>query len=241
MRLISGLQPVREAIRAHGARIERVLVEKSDSPQLNAVARFAEDQGAKVERVSRAELDKMAKGARHQGALALAPELSLVNLEDAAFADDALIIALDELEDPQNFGAIIRSSVAMGANTILWPEHHSAPLSPATFRASAGAIEHATLIRVSQLPNALTHLKSIGFAIVGLEMNGDQSIQDVELRGKTVIVIGAEGKGLRKTVKRECTTLARLPMSGKLQSLNASVAAGIALYETLRQRSVPEA
>lgn len=239
MRLISGLQPVREAIRAHGARIERVLVEKSDSPQLNAVARFAEDQGSRVERVSRAELDKMAKGARHQGAIAVAPELALVKLEDAEFADDALVVALDELEDPQNFGAIIRSSVAMGASTILWPEHHSAPLSPATFRASAGAIEHATLIRVSQLPNAITHLKSLGFTVVGLEMGADVALTEVDLKGKTVIVIGAEGKGLRKTVKRECTVLASVPMSGKLQSLNASVAAGIALYETLRQRAAP--
>src|SRR5262249_7852962 len=136
VRLVCGVQPVREAIRAHGRALEKVLVARA-SPELDALARFARDQGAVVERVSPAELERLAKGARHQGTIAIAPDLVLVDLADVVRTEGALVVALDELEDPQNFGAIVRSGVAMGATAIVWPEHHSAPLTPATFRASA--------------------------------------------------------------------------------------------------------
>jgi 23S rRNA (guanosine2251-2'-O)-methyltransferase len=232
------MQPVREAIRAHGAALERVVVERQkDAPQLDALARFASDQGAKVERVPRSELDRLAKGARHQGAIAFAPELAFAAVEDVARAPDALVVALDELEDPQNFGAIVRSAVAMGASAVVWPEHHSAPLSPATFRASAGAVEHATLCRVPSLPEALAAFEGAGLAIVGLDASAELGISAIDLREPTVLVVGAEGKGLRKSVKRACRTLARLPMKGPVASLNASVSAAIALYEARRQRA----
>lgn len=237
-RLVTGLQPVREAIRVHGDRLERVLVEERGGPQIEAVARFATDRGATVVRVSRGELDRASKGARHQGAIAYAPELTLVTIDDLAkeLAADTVIVALDEIEDPQNFGAVIRSAVALGATSVLWPEHHAAPLSPATFRASAGAVEHARLCRVTSLPSALDRLSAAGATLVGLDANADKDIRDVTADGAVVLVIGAEGKGLRKPVKRACTELARLPMSGVLDSLNASVAGGIALYELLRRR-----
>ncbi|HVJ89959.1 MAG TPA: RNA methyltransferase, partial [Labilithrix sp.] len=161
-----------------------------------------------------------------------------VTIDDLAsgLASDAIIVALDEIEDPQNFGAVIRSAVALGASAIVWPEHHAAPLSPATFRASAGAVEHARLCRVGALPSALERLHDAGATIVGLDANADSDIRDVTAEGALVLVIGAEGKGLRKPVKRACTQLARLPMTGVLDSLNASVAGGIALYEFLRRR-----
>ncbi len=241
MRLICGLQPVREAIRAHGDKLQRVLVEKSDSPQLDAVARFAADHGATVQRVSRLDLDKISKGARHQGAAAFAPELTLVPLQDLETGPGALILALDELEDPQNFGAILRSAVAFGATAVMWPEHRSAPLSPATFRASAGAVEHAPLCRVSSLTTALNDLRSRGVTVIGLEMQASETLDSIALEGGICLVVGAEGKGLRKTVKGCCDTLAHLPMSGKLASLNASVAAAIALYEVTRQRKLASA
>ena len=125
-RLVTGLQPVREAIRVHGERLERVLVEDMGGPQIDAVARFAEGRGAKVTRVSRGELDRASKGARHQGAIAYAPDFALVPVEVLAeeLTETSIVVALDELEDPQNFGAVIRSAVAMGASAILWPEHH---------------------------------------------------------------------------------------------------------------------
>lgn len=236
MRVIVGLQPVREAVRAHGDKLDRVIVERSDSPQLDALARFAGDRGARVERGSREDLDKIARGVRHQGAIALAPELRLVPLDRVTLGEDALVVALDEVVDPQNFGAVIRSSVAMGASAVVWPEHRSAPLSPATFRASAGAIEHATLCRVSSLPPALESLRARKLAVIGLDMNGDSDLDAVDLARPVVIVVGAEDKGLRKTVKRSCDALARLPMPGPIASLNASVAVAIALYEAVRQR-----
>lgn len=238
MRLICGLQPVREAIRAHAASLDRVLVEAAkDAPQLEALARYARDQGARVERVPRAELDRMSRGARHQGAAALAPELRLFTLDELDLGPSALVVVLDELEDPQNFGAIIRSSVAMGATAIVWPEHHSAPLTPATFRASAGAVEHATLCRVDALPLALATLRAKGLEIVGLDANADEPLFQIPLAGPVALVVGAEGKGLRRAVKAACSKRAKLPMSGSLGSLNASVATAIALYETLRQRA----
>jgi len=238
-RIVCGLQPVREAIRAHGARLERVLVEaggREPSPQLDALARYARDHGARVERPARSELDRIARGVRHQGAVAFAPELRIASLEDVAVDERALVVALDEVQDPQNFGAVIRSAVAMGATAVVWPEHRSAPLSAATFRASAGAVEHATLCRVTSLPPALLDLHARGASVVALDMSGEAAIDRVDLTGPVVLVVGAEGKGLRKTVKRTCNATARLPMPGPIGSLNASVAVAIALYEVVRQR-----
>jgi 23S rRNA (guanosine2251-2'-O)-methyltransferase len=238
-RVICGLQPVREAIRAHGSRLVQVLVdaEGPDAPQLDALARFARDQGAPVQRVPRGELDRLARGVRHQGAVALASELRLTPLEDLDLGPQSLVVALDELQDPQNFGAVVRSCVAMGATAIVWPEHRSAPLSPAAFRASAGAIEHATLCRVGALTGALEALRHRGLTVLGLDMGGDVLVDRAPLAGPCALVVGAEGKGLRKTVKRACDSLVRLPMPGRVDSLNASVAVAIALYEAVRQRS----
>jgi 23S rRNA (guanosine2251-2'-O)-methyltransferase len=206
------------------------------SPQLEALARFASDHGARVERVPRSDLDRVSRGVRHQGAVAFAAELRVTSIDDVALGDGALVVVLDEIQDPQNFGAVIRSAVAMSASAVLWPEHRSAPLSPATFRASAGAIEHATLCRVSSLPPALESLRRRGLFVVGLDANGPTSIDRVDLARPVAVVVGAEGKGLRKTVKRACDALVRLPMPGPIGSLNASVAVAIALYECVRQR-----
>ena len=235
--MILGLHPVREAIRVHGERLEKVLVERGTSAQLEAVARFATDRGAKVERVARGDLDRLAHGGRHQGAIAFAPELTLVRLEDVDTGPGALVVVLDELEDPQNFGAVIRSAVAFGATAIVWPEHHAAPLTAATFRASAGAIEHATLCRVTAIPTALAELKERGLRAIGLDPQADAELATMDLKAPVAIVVGAEGKGLRRTVKHACDALARLPIAPTVGSLNASVAAAVALYETTRQRA----
>ena len=235
-RLVLGIQPVREAVRAHGRRVGEVAIEKGDHPQLQALARFARDQGIDVREVSRAELDRQAKGGRHQGAMAFAPALRVLSLAEFHPAPDAVLLALDGIEDPQNFGAILRSAVALGASGVLWAEHASAPLSPATFRASAGAVEHAILVRVAALPSALHHLAAEGFPAVGLEAHGDVELADIDLSGPSIFVIGSEGKGLMKSVRRACARVARLPMGGAIDSLNASVAAAIALYEARRQR-----
>jgi 23S rRNA (guanosine2251-2'-O)-methyltransferase len=236
-RLVFGLQPVRETIRAHGAKVERVFVERGAGPKLDALARFATDQGIIVEAIDRGDLDRRSAGGRHQGALAVAPDLAIVGVADLDLGPDSLLVALDGVMDPQNFGAVIRSAVALGADGILWPEHASAPLSPATFRASAGAVEHATLCRVPSLPSALEALADAGVLTIALDAQGPQELGALDLTGPVALVIGAEDKGTRKGVRKACRHTARLPMGGPIASLNASVAAAIALYEVVRQRS----
>jgi 23S rRNA (guanosine2251-2'-O)-methyltransferase len=238
-RLVFGLQAVREAVKAHGNRVERVLVERGAGPKLDSLARFAEDRGIPVEWTPRAELDRRSVGGRHQGAMALAPELALVGVDDLQIGPTSIIVALDGVMDPQNFGAVIRSAVALGANAVLWPEHASAPLTPATFRASAGAVEHAVLCKVPALPEALEALTARGVTAVALDAQGTVTLGEIDLRGPVAIVIGAEDKGTRRPVRRACQYTARLPMAGPIGSLNASVAGAVALYEVLRQRQTP--
>jgi 23S rRNA (guanosine2251-2'-O)-methyltransferase len=238
-RLILGIQPAREALRVHGGQVERLLLEQDGGPKLSALARYAESRSVPVQLVPRSELDRRAVGGRHQGVIALAPELRLTPLAElpALLDPPSLFVALDGVMDPQNFGAVIRSAVALGAHAILWPEHSSAPLSPATFRASAGAIEHAMLCRVPSLPEALTELAGRGVTAIALDAQGPVELGDLDLSGPIAIVIGAEDKGARRSVRRACSKVARLPMAGPIGSLNASVASAIALYEVTRQRA----
>jgi 23S rRNA (guanosine2251-2'-O)-methyltransferase len=236
-RLVLGVQCVREALRVHGARVSRVLIEFSNSPTLDGVERMAKSSNVPVERVARAILDRLSHGVRHQGVAAEAPPLRLGGVDEAYARSPALILALDEIQDPQNFGAVVRSAVALGDAAVLWPEHASAPLSPSMFRASAGAIEHATLAKVSSLRSALGICAARGALVVGLDGHAPERLDELDLTGPVVLVLGSEGQGLRKGVKTSVTKLARLPMSGRLDSLNASTAAAIALYECVRQRS----
>lgn len=244
-RWILGVQPVREAITAHGRELRRVLVETRSeaAPQLEAIARFATDRGARVERVPRATLDRVAQGERHQGVVAEAAPLKVLDEDElidlpAQGEHPVLLVALDEITDPHNLGAIIRTAVALGADAIVWPEDKAAPLTPATGRASAGAIEHARLARVRSLPRTLAALRDGGVEVVGLDAAGSDELGSLDLRGPTCLVVGAEGKGLRGPTKKACSRLAKLPMAGPIASLNASVAAAIALYEVVRQRRV---
>jgi 23S rRNA (guanosine2251-2'-O)-methyltransferase len=236
-RLVVGMQPVREAVRRHGKALHEVLIDQRDSPKLEALARFATDQGVpRITRLPRAELDQLSQGVAHQGAAARAPELELLPFETLA-GDPALMgLALDSLQDPQNFGAVVRSAVALGGAAIIWGEHASAPLTTATFRASAGAIEHARLCRVPSLHEALATLVAQGVTVVGLDPTAPKRLAELDLRGPTVLVLGGEGEGLGRAVRRSTTALAALGGLASIDSLNASVAAGIALYEALSQR-----
>jgi 23S rRNA (guanosine2251-2'-O)-methyltransferase len=236
-RLVLGLQPVREAVRRHGAALHEVLIDERASPKLDALARFASDQGvAAVRRVPRSVLDQHARGVSHQGVAALAPELVFMELETLARDPALAAIALDGIEDPQNFGAVVRSAVALGGAAVVFGEHAAAPLTPATFRASAGAVEHARLCRVRSLTGALGVLVTEGVTVVGLDASASGRLADVDLSGPTVLVLGGEGEGLGRAVRRVCTTVASLGTPTFVDSLNASVAAGIALYELSIQR-----
>jgi 23S rRNA (guanosine2251-2'-O)-methyltransferase len=236
-RLVAGLQPVREAILAHGRAVTRVSVEHGDNPRLEAVARFATDHGVpEVTREPRALLDALTEGTVHQGVVAWAPELRLTEFGDL-LADPALLgMVLDGISDPQNFGAVVRSAVGIAASAVIWGEHASAPLSLATFRASAGAVEHAKLCRVPSLTAALTDAVASGVTVVGLDAQADKSLRELDLSGPTLLVLGSEGEGMSRSVRRALSATARLAQSGKIGSLNASVAAAIALYEASNQR-----
>jgi 23S rRNA (guanosine2251-2'-O)-methyltransferase len=251
-RLVYGLQPVREAIRAHGTRVERIYLalapsagsEGNDgdddrgpagagkpSARLAALGRFAQDQGIAVERVDRARLDRLTRGGRHQGVAAHAPELWVGGLSDLDPGRDCPLLVLDGITDPQNFGAALRSAVALGSGAVLWAEHGAAPLSPAAFRASAGAVEHARLLRVPSLRTALGRLGAAGVLTVALDPSSELDLRSVEATSPVALVIGAEDEGVSRGVRRACQVTARLPMSTRVGSLNASVAAAVALYE----------
>jgi 23S rRNA (guanosine2251-2'-O)-methyltransferase len=236
-RLVVGLQPVREAVRRHGASLREVLIEDRPTQALDALGRFATDNRVEiVRRVSRGELDRLARGVAHQGVAALAPDLELLPVE-ALFDDKELVaLALDSLTDPQNFGAVVRSAVAFGGAALVWGEHASAPLTPATFRASAGAIEHARLCRVRSLVEALTAASDRGVHVVGLDPEAASTLASLDLKGPTLLVLGSEGEGIGRATRRACRTLASLGAISGVQSVNVSVAAGIALYEIRNQR-----
>ena len=240
-RLVYGIQPVSEAIRAHGPKVELVIVEEGGGPKVESIAKFAADRGIPTETWRRGEMDKKAAGGRHQGVMAVAPDLRIHRAEAIKVEPSSVVVALDGIMDPQNFGAVIRSAVALGGRTIVWPEHSSAPLSPATFRASAGAVEHATLCRVPSLPDTLIRLRDQGMTTIALDASGPVELSAIALDGPVAVVIGSEDKGARRAVRRACQHVARLPMTGPVASLNASVAGAIALYEILRQRQVSAA
>jgi 23S rRNA (guanosine2251-2'-O)-methyltransferase len=172
----------------------------------------------------------------HQGVAAWAPPLELRSLADLAADPSLLSLALDSIQDPQNFGAVIRSAVGVADASVLWGEHGSAPLSLATFRASAGAIEHARLVRVRSLHHALAELGEHGARVVGLDASAPEPLRAIDLTGPTVLVIGSEHEGLARNVRRTCTVFAHLIAPHRIASLNASVAAAIALYEATIQR-----
>jgi 23S rRNA (guanosine2251-2'-O)-methyltransferase len=236
-RLVIGLQPVRECLRAHGRLVLEVAITAGDNPKLAALERFARDRGvAEVVRLPRGDMDRLSQGGQHQGAIALAPPLELRPWSEVVTRPQLIAIALDRVQDPQNFGAVVRSAVATGDAALVWGEHASAPLTPATFRASAGAIEHATLSRVASLKDALASAREAGAQVIGLAAGAPDLLSNIDLRGPTVIVLGNEAEGLQSSVRRACTRLAAVVRPRVLDSLNASVAAAIALYEAERQR-----
>ena len=238
-RLVVGLQPVREAIRIHRYAVSQVLVDERPMPRLEAVARFARDQGiGDVRRVHSSELDRISGGVQHQGVIAFAPPLILLELDSLLREPNLLAVALDEIQDPQNFGAVVRSAVAIASAAVIWGEHASAPLSPAMFRTSAGAIEQAKLCRVRSLRDALRRFGEAGVQVVGLDAHAPQALHELNVSGPLVLVVGSEHTGLSRGIRACCQTFVRLLSSGSLDSLNASVAAGIALHTVLVSRTI---
>jgi 23S rRNA (guanosine2251-2'-O)-methyltransferase len=239
MNLICGINPVLEALAAGSRHFDRLLVVKGirNTRVSDAIAR-ASQLGIPLRFEPRETLDRMAGGIPHQGLIAVVsakPAMSLESVVEHA-RTPALLVALDGVEDPRNLGAILRTAEAAGADGVLLPDRHSAGLSETVGRASAGALEHVKVARVGNLVQALESLKARGYWIVGFDASATQRWDAVDLKGPVVLVLGGEGRGIRRLVREHCDHLAALPLFGHVNSLNVSVAAGIALYEAVRQR-----
>jgi 23S rRNA (guanosine2251-2'-O)-methyltransferase len=231
-----GIHPVLEALRARRT-LERVLVAKGAAgPRLQELIDACRSASIPVRFEPRSALDRLAGGSAHQGVVALASEHRYADLEDVA--DRArLLVLLDGVEDPHNLGAIIRTASAAGAGAVVIPERRAAGLTEAVAKAAAGALEYLPVVRVINISRALEALKSRGFWIYGLDERGDRRYDQVDYATPSAIVLGSEGKGLHEHVRKHCDFLVRIPMEGKIPSLNVSVAAGVVLFEWKRRRS----
>ena len=240
-RLVPGLHPVRELLRS-GARVDEIVTARDEDSGavLHDILRLARDAAIPVRQADGDEVDRLAGTSGHQGVLALAPPYAYRSLEElsAAAPAPALLVALDGVTDPHNLGSIARTAEAAGAGGLVVPERRAAGVTPAGEKAAAGALAHLPVARVTNLVRALAQLSARGIWSVGLDGDAPTSLYDLELLVEPVVlVIGSEGRGLSRLVAERCDALAALPMRGRVGSLNASVAAGAALYETLRRRS----
>lgn len=237
MERVAGRIPALECIKAGKRRIHRMLV-LSDAKGLEPL--FDAAPGIPVERIARIELNKLVPETIHQGVVLLADPLPVVNADDWVHwnhPEDTVTVILDGIEDPHNFGAIIRSAAACGAGAVLFSKDRSAPLSAVAVKAAAGAVEHIELVQAVNLARVLRIMKENGYWIAGLDERGDTTLWDASLTGRIGLIIGSEGKGMRRLTRELCDFTLRIPTQGPIASLNASVSAGIVLAECLRQRT----
>ena len=237
--LIYGINAVTEALKA--GRVISLRAGRRSDRRLQQLITLAEHSSVPVRRVSDEELDRESGGSSHQGVIADIAERQVFGLDDliseAKTRPPALVVVLDGVEDPQNFGAIVRSVDAAGAHGIVRQTRHSAPLGGATGKAAAGALAYVNIADVVNVARAVEQLKEAGIWTVGLAGDAPQTYDKMDLTLPTAIVLGAEGTGLRRLVRERCDFLAKIPMKGHIGSLNVSVATGVVLFEALRQRS----
>lgn len=243
---LTGIHAVREALAA-GRPLQTILIGKGlRGGRLDEIVRLARQNGVHVRFEERVQLDRTAGTREHQGVVALLAASAAVSLESLLSRSDpggkpGLLVLLDGVEDPQNLGAVIRTALAAGANGVIVPERRTAGLTEATARASAGAVAHLPVARVTNLARTMEELKEVGYWLVGLDERADRSHSDVDMAGPIALVLGGEGKGLHQLVRERCDFLVAIPTSGPVRSLNVSVAAGIALFEAVRQRAAKAA
>lgn len=238
--LIAGRNPVIEALKA-GKSINAVYV-SGEGGSLGLICGMAREKGIVVKQVSDAKLSAMSGGASHQGVIASGACAEYVSIEDilavsAEKGTPPFIIICDEIEDPHNLGAIIRTAEAAGADGIIIPKHRSASLNVTVFKTSAGAASRLPVARTSNISAAVDLLKKNGIWIYGTDASGE-NYTSADLTGSIGLVIGSEGFGIGRLIREKCDFLLSLPMNGKITSLNASVAAGIFMYEAVRQRRI---
>ena len=233
--IIYGINPVLEALRA--GRVRAIRVGTAAAAKTAEVRRAAAAAGTPVIRVRMEVLDRVTGGAVHQGVVADVAVPALLNLDELidGATDPALLLVLDGIEDPQNLGAILRSAEAAGVDGVIRQTRRAAPLGRVA-KTSAGALTHVRVASVVNIARAVTDLKTAGIWTVGLEADGDDIFAGLDLTLPTALVVGSEGRGLRRLVRERCDRVVSIPLLGRVNSLNVAVAAGVALFEAVRQR-----
>ena len=228
---------------AAGRPLDRIVIARGrHGERVEAIVRLAKSRGVPVRFEDRQQVDRLAGTREHQGIAALAAAKPAAGLEDLLRAknEHGLLVLLDGIEDPHNLGAIVRTSLAAGAQGVVIPERRAAGLSDTVERASAGALAHLPVARVTNLVRAMEEMKEAGYWLVGLDERADKSYTEVDLKGPIGIVLGSEGEGLHELTRKRCDFLVSLPTTGPVRSLNVSVAAGVMLFEVVRQRKKSE-
>ena len=228
-----------EALRAAPRRVRRVaLIDASLDGGLERIERLARQAGVRVERHPRAALDRFARGGRHQGVVAWARAAQEVGVEELLEGEPqpGLLVVLDQVTDPGNLAAALRSAAAFGVEGVVLPRHGAAGAGDTVHRRSAGAVEHLRLARAPNLARALDQIREAGIWVIGLEASAPPLWEAFDLTRRVALVLGAEGKGLRRLTREHCDVQAGIPMAGRIGSLNVAVACGVALYEVARQR-----
>jgi 23S rRNA (guanosine2251-2'-O)-methyltransferase len=242
-RFIYGANPVLEAVRAHPQEVVRILVERGEggrpSHGAERVVRAAQEAGVRVEDAPRGELRRRSSGGAHQGIGAELSEFRYAELDDLLEIGTGkpFLVILDGVTDPQNLGALARSAQALGAHGLVLPKDRAAGVTPAAFKAAAGALERFPVARVTNLSRALEDLQEKGVWTVALAADGDRDLAQIDLTTGLALVLGGEGKGVRPLVRRSCDHVARITMQGGVGSLNVGAAGAIAFYEVARQRA----
>ena len=235
MGVLAGIHPVREALLA-GQAMDRVLVARGiGGNRIQEIVDLCRDRSVPVRFEDRKALDRVAGTAAHQGVVALG-SVSRYADSGGVFEKASMVVVLDGIEDPHNLGAVIRTAHAAGVDAIVIPERRAAGLTDTVAKAAAGALAYLPIVRVGNINQTLEELKTRRFWVYGLDQRGNEQYDEVKYTSPTVLVLGAEGKGLHEHVRKRCDFLIRIPLVGKISSLNVSVAAGIALFAWKRQR-----
>ena len=242
MERLTGIHAIREALEA-GRALERIVVAKGrQDTRIEEIVQLARKQNVPLRFEERSQLDRLADSRDHQGVVALTASRPAATLEDilaranSGSGQKGLIVLLDGVEDPHNLGAIIRTALAAGAHGVVIPERRAAGLTDTVARSSAGALAHLPVAKVTNLARTMEELKEAGYWLVGLDERADKSYTDVDYTSPVAIVMGGEGKGLHDLVRKRCDFVVSLPTAGPVKSLNVSVAAGVVLFEAVRQR-----
>jgi 23S rRNA (guanosine2251-2'-O)-methyltransferase len=240
---IAGVNSIMEALKGQ-RKVHKIFIQEGrQGRKVEELIHYAQKKGIFVQYVEKSRLDAMYTAGNHQGIVAQVSSFEYSELgevlEKAYFNKQTpFILILDGIEDPQNLGSIIRTAEAAGVHGVVIPKHSTVEITAAVARASAGAIEHVLIVRETNLVNTIKHLKDKGLWIVGADMEGAADYFSITIPTPTALVIGGEGRGIRRLVRENCDLLVKIPMFGKIGSLNASVAAALLVYEAVRQRSM---